>query len=78
MIGTMQTTDLVLVLTNGQPAGKTEVIMTYIFKYFFNYGSGSTIPQFGYATACSIVLAFILGGFSVIYLKMTKKSTQIY
>ena len=77
MIGTMQTTDLVLVLTNGQPAGKTEVIMTYIFKYFFNYGSGSTIPQFGYATACSIVLAIILGGFSVIYLKMTKKSSQI-
>lgn len=77
MIGTMQTTDLVLVLTNGQPAGKTEVIMTYIFKYFFNYGSGSTIPQFGYATACSIVLAVILGGFSVIYLKMTKKGTQI-
>lgn len=77
MIGTMQTTDLVLVLTNGQPAGKTEVIMTYIFKYFFSYGSGTSIPQFGYATACSLVLAVILGGFSGIYLKMTKKSTQI-
>lgn len=77
MIGTMQTTDLVLVLTNGQPAGKTEVIMTYIFKYFFSYGSATTIPQFGYATACSLVLAVILGGLSGVYLKMTKKSAQI-
>lgn len=78
MIGTMQTTDLVLVLTNGQPAGKTEVIMTYIFKYFFNYGEGSAVPQYGYATACAIVLAIILGCLSGIYLKMTKKGTQIY
>lgn len=78
MIGTMQTSDLVLVLTNGQPAGKTEVIMTYIFKYFFNYGGGSSIPQYGYATAGSIVLAVILGLFTAAYLKITKKSTQIY
>lgn len=78
MIGTMQTTDLVLVLTNGQPAGKTEVIMTYIFKYFFNYGNSTSIPQYGYATACGLVLAVILGCFSGLYLKLSKKGTQIY
>lgn len=79
MIGTMQTSDLVLTLTNGQPAGKSEVIMTYIFKYFFNYGSNvSASSQYGYAAAGSIVLAIILGVLTAIYLKITKKSTQIY
>lgn len=78
VIGTMQTTDLVLVLTNGQPAGKTEVIMTYIFKYFFSYGDAGYASQYGYATACSVILAIILGCLSGVYLKMTKKSTEIY
>lgn len=77
MIGTMQTTDLVLVLTNGQPAGQTEVVMTYIFKYFFNYGSDIS-PQYGYATSMSVVTAVILGIFTMIYFRMTNKKTQIY
>lgn len=78
MIGTIQTTDLVLTLTNGQPAGQSEVIMTYIFKYFFSYGNTVNASQYGYATAAGIVLAIILGGLTAVYLKVTKKSTQIY
>ena len=38
VLGTMKMTDLILVLTNGAPGGSTEVVMTYIFKYFFSYG----------------------------------------
>lgn len=78
MIGTIQTTDLVLTLTNGQPAGQSEVIMTYIFKYFFSYGNTINASQYGYATAAGIVLAIILGGLTAVYLKVTQKSTQIY
>ena len=78
MIGTIQTTDLVLTLTNGQPAGQSEVIMTYIFKYFFSYGNTVNASQYGYATAAGIVLAIILGGLTAVYLKVTQKSTQIY
>ena len=37
VLGTMKMTDLILVLTNGGPGGTTEVVMTYIFKYFFYY-----------------------------------------
>lgn len=76
--GSMKTTDMVLTMTNGEPAGKTEVVMTYIFKYFFNYGQTGFKPQYGYATAMSIVVAIILGVLAALYLKATKKKTEIY
>lgn len=76
--GSMKTTDMVLTMTNGQPAGKTEVIMTYIFKYFFNYGQTGFKPQYGYATAMSLVVAVILGALAVLYMKATDTKTKIY
>lgn len=49
VLGTMKMTDLILVLTNGGPGGTTEVVMTYIFKYFFSYGDNAARDvQFGY------------------------------
>ena len=76
--GSMKTTDMVLTMTNGEPAGQTEVVMTYIFKHFFNYGQASVKPQYGYATAMSIIVAVILGALAALYLKATKKKTEIY
>ncbi len=78
VVGSMKTTDMVLTMTNGEPAGQTEVVMTYIFKYFFNYGQTGFRPQYGYATAMSIVVAIILGVLAAFYLKATKKKTDIY
>lgn len=77
LIGSLKVTDLVLVLTNGNPAGQTEVAMTYIFKYFFKYGEGSTIPQIGYASALGMVMAVILAIVSGIYLKLTKNMNDV-
>ena len=34
IIGSLKVCDLVISLTNGQPGGSTEVIMTYIYKFF--------------------------------------------
>ncbi len=76
--GSMKTTDMVLTMTNGQPAGKTEVVMTYVFKYFFNYGQSGFKPQYGYAAAMSLVVAVILGILAAFYLRATKKKSEIY
>ena len=78
MLGSLKATDIVLVLTNGQPAGDTEVVMTYIFKHFFSYGEGSPIPAIGYASAMGFVTATILAVITVIYLKWSKKYTKVY
>ena len=57
--------------TNGQPAGGTEVVMIYVFKYFFGY-DGRTI-EVGYASAMAVVTGIILAIISLIYMKATDK-----
>jgi ABC-type sugar transport system permease subunit len=71
IIGSLKIADLVLASTNGQPGGSTEVVMTYIFKYFFGY-AGRMI-QVGYASAMSVITGIILATVSVIYLRTTRK-----
>ena len=78
VLGTMKMTDLVLVLTNGAPGGSTEVVMTYIFKYFFSYGESAAMEvQFGYASSMAVVTAVILGIVTLIYLKVSKKMQEV-
>jgi raffinose/stachyose/melibiose transport system permease protein len=78
VLGTMKITDLILVLTNGAPGGSTEVVMTYIFKYFFSYGDNvARDVQFGYASSMAVITALILGVVTLIYLKMSKKMQQL-
>lgn len=79
MLGTMKITDLILVMTNGQPGGSTEVVMTYIFKYFFQYGDATVTPsQFGYASSLAVITGIVLSIITLIYLKVSKKMKEIY
>lgn len=73
----MKMTEMVLVLTNGQPGGKTEVVMTYIYKFFFNI-DGMGANQFGYASAMSVITAIVIGIITVVYLKFSNKMSNIY
>lgn len=74
VLGTMRMTDLILVLTNGGPGGSTEVVMTYIFKFFFSYGeSAAKEVQFGYASAMAVITAVVLGIVTLIYLRISRK-----
>lgn len=74
IVGSMQVSDLVLVLTNGGPGGETEVMMTYIFKVFFRWGQNAATPMYGYASALGFVAAVIVAIITVIYLLFTKES----
>jgi raffinose/stachyose/melibiose transport system permease protein len=76
VLGSLKVTDLVLTLTNGNPNGKTEVMMTYIYKYFF--GNNTQGRQFGYGAALTVVTAVILTIVTLIYLRVTHKSSEIY
>jgi raffinose/stachyose/melibiose transport system permease protein len=78
LLGTMRLADLVLVMTNGQPGGSTEVVMTYIFKFFFQYGEAGKRNQYGYGSALSIITAVILAIITVVYLKQSKKMKEMY
>lgn len=80
MLGTMKITDLILVMTNGQPGGGTEVVMTYIFKFFFQYGDtdAGTLSQYGYASSLSVITAFFLTIITVLYLRLSRRMKNIY
>jgi len=60
IVNGIKMSDMVLALTNGQPGGSTEVVMSYTFKYFFSYGSADTISQYGYSSALAVITALIL------------------
>lgn len=71
IVGSLKMTDLILASTNGQPAGQTEVVMTYVFKYFFGY-DGRTVSV-GYASSMAFVTGVILALVSLVYLRGTNK-----
>jgi ABC-type sugar transport system permease subunit len=71
IVGSLKIADLILASTNGQPAGGTEVVMTYVFKYFF--GHSGRPSEIGYASALSVITGLILAFVSMVYLKSTER-----
>lgn len=69
IVASLKMSELILASTNGQPAGQTEVVITYVFKYFFGY-DGRKI-EVGYASAMALVTGVILAAVSFVYMKLT-------
>ena len=76
IVGSLKVSDLVLASTNGAPGGRTEVIMTYVFKYFFGY-SGRAV-EIGYASAMSVITGIFLAIVSLIYMRVTNRMNKVY
>ena len=75
MVNGMKIMNEVLLLTNGGPAGTTDVVMLRIYKQFFD---NTLVPQYGYGSAMGVVTTFIIGILTVIYLKISKKADSVY
>lgn len=73
--GGIKMNDIVLTLTNGQPGGETEVVMSYLYKQFF--GGEGVSQQIGYACALGLVTSVIIGLITIVYLRVSKKATTI-
>lgn len=67
--------DPVMLLTNGGPGGTTNVVMLYMYGYFFE--TNTTSPQIGFASSLGIVTSVIICILSVIYMKLSAKSEKI-
>lgn len=74
LLGSLKVTDLILVLTAGQPGGHSNVMMTHIYNQFFGTGASN----YGYGSALVVIAAVILGITTFIYLRLTRKSQDIY
>ena len=77
IIGTFGTSDIVLVLTGGAPAGQTYTIMPYITSKFAP-GFADATANIGYGSALSVITAVILVLVSVGYNKVTARHKNIY
>lgn len=69
IIGTLRSFDLVKTLTDGGPVGSTEVMFTYLYRFFFE---PEAVPQIGYAAALGITASIVVGIISVAYLRISR------
>lgn len=73
LIGFLRSFDLVKTLTDGGPAGSTEVMFTYLYRFFFE---PSAVPQIGYAAALGITASAVVGIVSVGYLRASRAQEE--
>lgn len=69
IIGILRSFDLVKTLSDGGPNGATEVMFTYLYRYFFE---PEAIPQIGYAAALGVVASIVIGIVSIAYLRVVR------
>ena len=67
--------DSILVLTQGGPDNRTQVMFLYIYQLIF--GKAVAQPQIGYATVLSITGALIIGIVTAIYLFFARKLDEV-
>lgn len=75
--GTLRTGEFIIVMTNGAPAGTTLTAEAYMMRSFLpGFSSGS--PNLGYGCAMAIISSVICAVVAVIYMRLTKKITELY
>lgn len=66
VIGLVNSPDLLVVLTNGGPGYKTQILSLYAFQTAYNSFN------FGYAAAISVVMLLVLVIFTVVYIRVSR------
>ncbi|GAA3405922.1 carbohydrate ABC transporter permease [Paenibacillus hodogayensis] len=74
VLGTLKSFDKVLILTNGGPAGSTDVIGLYMFNLAF----GNEAHNYGYASAIGMFLFVILVGAKLLVDKLLPNQSYEY
>ncbi|MGG1552708.1 MULTISPECIES: carbohydrate ABC transporter permease [Paenibacillus] len=69
----------IMVLTEGGPIGKTEVMYLYVYKLFFPISSagGAVQQQIGYGSAVGFVSALIVGAVTLGYFYMSRRLNHL-
>ena len=73
--GAFKDYDSILVLTQGGPDNRTQVMFLYIYQLIF--GKAVAQPQIGYATVLSITGALIIGIVTAVYLFFARKLDEV-
>jgi len=71
-IGAFNTYTPIMVITGGNPAHQTEVVLTWMY-----YQTFSAVGKMGYASALSVIVAIIVAIISVVLFKFIKPDNEI-
>ncbi|WP_282941031.1 sugar ABC transporter permease [Paenibacillus sp. RC67] len=80
IINSLKGYESIMVLTEGGPIAKTEVMYLYVYKLFFPLAtSGSSMEQqIGYGSAVGFVTAIIVGFITLIYFYASKRINRVF
>lgn len=79
ILAAFQDIQSIMVMTEGGPLGKTQVVFLYLYQLFFPISAATPIQQeIGYGAAASVVTGLILGVVTTIYLLVTKKLNNVF
>ncbi len=69
----------IMVLTEGGPFGKTNVMFLYVYRLLFPVSTGSVVEQqIGYGSAVGFASAVIVGAITLLYFYLSRRLNNIY
>lgn len=79
IIASLKGYESIMVMTEGGPIGKTEVMYLYLYKLLFPVSTGSPVEQqIGYGSAVGFATAVIVGLITALYYYLSRKMNQTY
>jgi raffinose/stachyose/melibiose transport system permease protein len=79
IIASLKGYESIMVMTEGGPIGKTEVMYLYLYKLLFPVSTGSAVnQQIGYGSAVGFVTALIVGAITLLYQYFSKKMNKVF
>lgn len=77
IIASLKGYESIMLITEGGPIGKTEVMYLYLYKLLFPVSTGSAVQQqLGYGSAVGFTIAIIVGLITVVYYYSSKKMNK--
>ncbi|NQX49666.1 sugar ABC transporter permease [Paenibacillus tritici] len=79
IIASLKGYESIMVITEGGPIGKTEVMYLYLYKLLFPVSTGSPVAQqLGYGSAVGFASAVIVGAVTGLYFFFSRKMNKVY
>jgi len=79
IIASLKGYESIMLITEGGPIGKTEVMYLYLYKLLFPVSTGSpVVQQFGYGSAVGFATAIIVGAITGLYFLLSRKMNKVY
>lgn len=79
IIASLKGYESIMVITEGGPIGRTEVMYLYLYKLLFPVSTGSPVTQqLGYGSAVGFATAVIVGAVTGLYFFFSRKMNKVY